>query len=110
MLHRTQCWLQEVSYCRRFGGVVIIHSAAGGTGSGVGNFCHSLGLIFVDRFAGSHITQTLRALYPTAVLLNVVVWPYDAGEVITQAYNTVLTLSSIARVSWTINGYIYCHS
>ena len=41
------------------------------------------------------MADALRDEYPTSTLMNHCVWPYESGEVIVQAYNTLLTLSSL---------------
>ncbi|KAJ1500748.1 Tubulin delta chain [Coelomomyces lativittatus] len=66
-----------------FGGFVILHSLAGGTGSGLGSF----------------VTEQLRKEYPQATLLNQVVWPFFNGEVIIQHYNIMLTLYHLIKHS-----------
>jgi tubulin delta len=49
--------------------------------------------------AGTFVTEAIRARYPDTFILNVVVWPYDAGEVCVQHYNAALTLSHLATAS-----------
>ncbi|XP_043114132.1 tubulin delta chain [Puntigrus tetrazona] len=73
----------EMERCDRLAGIFIMMSVAGGTGSGV----------------GTYITQRLRDLYPNSFILNQVTWPYGAGEVIVQNYNSVLTLSHLYQLS-----------
>ncbi|KAH3758642.1 tubulin delta chain [Pelomyxa schiedti] len=63
------------------GGVVVLGSLAGGTGSGV----------------GSYITEQLRDSYPKSTLVNTVVWPYSSGEVIVQNYNACLSLAHMIQ-------------
>ncbi|XP_077152309.1 tubulin delta chain isoform X2 [Ranitomeya variabilis] len=70
---------KEAEKCDRLGGFITIMSMAGGTGSGMGTF----------------ITRCLRDIYPNALLLNEVIWPYGTGEVIVQNYNSILTLSHL---------------
>ena len=67
----------------RFSGVLSIMSSAGGTGSGV----------------GSYITENIRDEYPKKVFLNTVILPFEEGEVVTQSYNTLLTLAKVWSVS-----------
>ena len=45
------------------------------------------------------MTQRLRDEFPHCFLLNQVVWPYSAGEVIVQNYNAALTLSHLYQTS-----------
>ena len=44
---------------------------------------------------GAYVADALRGEYPTETLMNHCVWPDGGGEVIVQAYNTLLTLSSL---------------
>jgi tubulin delta len=65
-------------------GVLTLQSVAGGTGSGL----------------GSYLTEhVLRDTFPSALLLNAVVWPYASGEVIVQNYNALLTIASLTRAA-----------
>jgi tubulin delta len=65
-------------------GVLTLQSVAGGTGSGL----------------GSYLTEhVLRDAFPSALLLNAVVWPYASGEVIVQNYNALLTIASLTRAA-----------
>ncbi|KAI9175808.1 hypothetical protein H9P43_006172 [Blastocladiella emersonii ATCC 22665] len=66
-----------------FAGFVVLHSLAGGTGSGV----------------GTYVTEQLRREFPTAAVVNHVVWPFMRGEVIVQNYNMVLTLARLLEAS-----------
>jgi tubulin delta len=90
------------------GGLMLMHSLAGGTGSGV----------------GAYFTQLLRDAYPEPFLLNhvrgccaaprpgsrsvgrgaQVVWPYESGEVMVQHYNSMLTLATISQAA---DGVVY---
>eukprot|EP01105_Mastigella_eilhardi_P020919 TRINITY_DN5021_c0_g1_i6.p1 TRINITY_DN5021_c0_g1~~TRINITY_DN5021_c0_g1_i6.p1 ORF type:complete len:476 (+),score=109.97 TRINITY_DN5021_c0_g1_i6:54-1430(+) len=63
------------------GGVLLLGSLAGGTGSGV----------------GTYVTEMLRSEYRKSLLLNGVVWPYSTGEVIVQNYNVCLSLSHVMQ-------------
>ncbi|KAI9220640.1 Tubulin/FtsZ, GTPase domain-containing protein [Blastocladiella britannica] len=64
-------------------GIVVMHSVAGGTGSGL----------------GTYITERLRAEYPDATIVNQVVWPFARGEVVVQNLNLVLTMARLLRAS-----------
>lgn len=64
-------------------GFVVVHSVAGGTGSGL----------------GSAITEQLRADYPAAFLLSVAVLPFRSGESPLQHYNMVLCLAALHATS-----------
>ena len=75
---------REAEACDFLGGVLITHSLAGGTGSGL----------------GSRLTEGIRdALGSTPALANAVVAPYQEGEVIVQHYNAALTLSRLQTAS-----------
>lgn len=74
---------REIERCDRLAGIFTMMSVAGGTGSGV----------------GTYITQCLRDMYPQSFIFNQLTWPYGAGEVIVQNYNSVLTLSRLYQLS-----------
>lgn len=63
--------------------LISLLSSSGGTGSGV----------------GCKILQRLRDEYPQKTLLNCVTLPFKSGEVVTQSYNTLLTLAKLYDVS-----------
>lgn len=86
---------KEVEQCDRLGGLMLLQSLAGGTGSGV----------------GTYLTETLRDHYPHANLLNHTVWPYESGEVIVQHYNAMLTLAKVSgRVVVCLVGFSTTHA
>lgn len=58
------------------GGIVLLQSLGGGTGSGF----------------GTRLSQCLAAEYPGAVMCTLVS-PYHFGEVIVQHYNSLMTLA-----------------
>ncbi|KAL8444770.1 hypothetical protein Emed_006085 [Eimeria media] len=62
--------------------VLLIHSLAGGTGSGV----------------GAYLTELCADLLPKSCVASCCVWPYDA-EVATQSFNAALSLSALQRDS-----------
>ncbi|XP_036354849.1 tubulin delta chain-like [Octopus sinensis] len=68
---------KEVERFDKIEGFLVNMSVAGGTGSGL----------------GSLITQQLCDSYKHS--LKQIVWPFSSGEVSVQAYNTLLTLSSL---------------
>jgi len=74
---------REVEACDIFGGFLVLQSAGGGTGSGL----------------GTYLSEALRGSHPKATMLNHVVWPHHSGGVIVQAYNALLTLSHLQQVS-----------
>mmetsp|Transcript_6826 Transcript_6826/g.10699 ORF Transcript_6826/g.10699 Transcript_6826/m.10699 type:complete len:443 (+) Transcript_6826:226-1554(+) len=74
---------KELEQCDLFGGFLFLQSLAGGTGSGL----------------GTYVTESVHDEYSSAVLMNAVVWPYDAGDVVVQAYNSVFTLCHLYKVS-----------
>lgn len=57
----------------------VLHSAAGGTGSGVGCLA----------------AEVIQDSYPHSTLMHTLVWPFTGGEVVTQWYNLTLTLSTL---------------
>ncbi|KAJ9573858.1 hypothetical protein L9F63_008782 [Diploptera punctata] len=78
-----ECVRKNIEDCDMLHGFVNILSCAGGTGSGV----------------GSYIIEELYSEYPSKLFISSVVLPYSAGEVITQNYNTVLTLAKLYDVT-----------
>ena len=74
---------KQLERCDHIGGILVMMSVAGGTGSGV----------------GTHVTEYLHDLNPQTTLVNQIVWPYSSGEVIVQGYNTLLTLSHLYKTS-----------
>jgi tubulin delta len=69
----------EVEACDHFGGFMLLQSLAGGTGAGF----------------GSRIAQELYDNLSSAPRLSCAVWPYETGEVIVQAYNTLLSIEKL---------------
>eukprot|EP00968_Pinguiococcus_pyrenoidosus_P008174 scaffold576_cov260-Pinguiococcus_pyrenoidosus.AAC.38 len=61
----------------------VLHSSAGGTGSGLGSFA----------------TEMLADWDPNPARLNTLVFPYHSGEVIVQNYNALLSLGHLQDVS-----------
>lgn len=57
----------------------VVHSVAGGTGSGVGCL----------------VAEVVKDLYPHRTLLHSLVWPFECGEVVTQWYNVVMAMSTL---------------
>ncbi len=57
-------------------GIMMVHSIAGGTGSGL----------------GSRIAQSIKEEYPKKALFSAAVAPFSAGETALQHYNALLTL------------------
>lgn len=76
LLARVQA---EAERCDLLRGLLTLQSAAGGTGAGLGS---RLGELLADEFGA-------------CARLNAVVWPLQAGEVIVQNYNAVLTTASL---------------
>ncbi|KAM3178474.1 hypothetical protein ACTXT7_002494 [Hymenolepis weldensis] len=72
---------RELEKCDLIDGLIATMSLAGGTGSGV----------------GTYLFTHLRDDCPKAPLLAQVIWPYRLGEVVTQAYNAVLSLGHLLR-------------
>jgi tubulin delta len=73
---------RESERCDNLDGLVIVSSAAGGTGSGL----------------GSRITEEIRERFPRTSIMNAVVAPF-MGEVAVQHYNACLSLSHLLEVS-----------
>lgn len=74
---------REAEACDALAAVNLLHSVAGGTGSGF----------------GSLLAEELRDLFPKAVATTYSILPAneEGSEVVVQPYNTVLTLSHISR-------------
>jgi len=77
-----ECLRRQAEECDRLSTIINLLSTAGGTGSGVGSYC----------------IENMRDEYPTKTIASAVVLPFEDGEVVTQSYNTVLTLSKIYNV------------
>lgn len=73
---------REVERCDYFGGFLLLQSLAGGTGAGL----------------GSRIAEELGDRFPSALKLSYGVWPFDTGEVLVQAYNSILSISKLLEV------------
>lgn len=57
----------------------VLHSVAGGTGSGVGCL----------------VAEAVKDEYPHVVLQHSLVWPFSSGEVVTQWFNVVMAMSTL---------------
>lgn len=68
---------------QRLSTFMVAMSLAGGTGSGL----------------GTKVTEAVHDAYQKRFIFSEVVWPYQHGEIILQDYNTLLSLSSLTRVS-----------
>jgi hypothetical protein len=79
---------KEVERCDMYRGTVMMHSVAGGTGSGL----------------GSKLAEKIREEYPTCFLITASVLPSSQGDTPLQDYNSCLTLSHINEVA---DGIIY---
>ena len=73
----------ELERADSIAGIQLLHSVGGGTGSGVGSF----------------ILETIRSYCPTLPIITQSVLPFQTGEVATQHYNTLLSLSYLLRFS-----------
>eukprot|EP00735_Rhodelphis_limneticus_P012468 TRINITY_DN5738_c0_g1::TRINITY_DN5738_c0_g1_i1::g.14556::m.14556 TRINITY_DN5738_c0_g1::TRINITY_DN5738_c0_g1_i1::g.14556 ORF type:complete len:550 (+),score=31.38,sp/P32348/TBG_USTVI/28.21/2e-26,Tubulin/PF00091.20/1.1e-42 TRINITY_DN5738_c0_g1_i1:236-1885(+) len=71
----------EVERMEWLGGIVVMHSISGGTGSGL----------------GSRIIEGLRYLYPRTYILSACVGPYRHSDTILAPYNSVLSLAWLQR-------------
>ena len=61
----------------------MIHSIAGGTGSGL----------------GSRLMEKFKDQYGKAQLVNIVIWPHPSGETPLQNYNSCFTTSFLQKYS-----------
>ncbi|XP_060527938.1 tubulin delta chain-like [Cylas formicarius] len=77
------CVRLEVEECDFLTSILNIYGLAGGTGSGV----------------GSYIIEQLRDEYPKKNILNCSVLANSKGEISTQCYNSLLTLSHLHSIS-----------
>ncbi|KAJ8937146.1 hypothetical protein NQ318_011951 [Aromia moschata] len=76
ILNVVRCEVEKCDYLSSF---LNLFSSSGGTGSGVGGF----------------IVELLRDEYPNKHITNAIVLPYIKGEIVTQSYNSLLTLSHL---------------
>ncbi|CCD24385.1 gamma-tubulin NDAI_0D00710 [Naumovozyma dairenensis CBS 421] len=74
---------KEIDSTENFEGFQIIHSVAGGTGSGL----------------GSSLLEAISERYPKKFLSTYSVFPGKESEVVVQPYNTILTLRRLAENS-----------
>ncbi|XP_022903158.2 tubulin delta chain-like [Onthophagus taurus] len=74
---------KEIERCDMLGCIINVLSSSGGTGSGV----------------GSKIIEAVRQEYSSKFIVNVIVFPFKKGDVVTQNYNTLLTLSKLYDVT-----------
>ncbi len=74
---------REIEQCDNVQTLVVSHSVAGGTGSGL----------------GTHVTEDIADEFSDITLFNIAVTPYHFGEVVVQHYNSVLCLSKLATSS-----------
>lgn len=70
---------KECEKCDRLEGFLTINSSAGGSGSGI---C-------------SYFTQQVQNEFSNKTFISVLVLPYITGEVVTQNYNTLFSLSKL---------------
>lgn len=74
---------REIEQCSLLDGVLVFHSLAGGTGSGVGTF----------------ITECLQDEFQPSSIINQVAWPFTAGDVAVQDFNSILSLAHLIQCS-----------
>lgn len=74
---------KEIDATENFEGFQIIHSVAGGTGSGL----------------GSNLLEAISDRYQKKFLASYSVFPSDESEVVIQPYNTILTMRRLAENS-----------
>ncbi len=70
---------REVERSDFFLGVVLVHSLAGGTGSGL----------------GSRLVEEYRDTFGKSYLMSASVWPNSSGETPLQHYNTSFSLAHL---------------
>eukprot|EP00948_MAST-09A_sp_MAST-9A-sp1_P004283 g4283.t1 len=76
--------------------IIVLQSAAGGTGSGVGTYTtHAIRSLVTDKRVDSSTKQLLDGIN----LVNVLVCPHAVGDVSVQAFNTILTLTHLYQSS-----------
>lgn len=78
-----ECIRKEVEQSDYIISFLNVLSAAGGTGSGV----------------GSKLIKRLTEEYSSKIIVNALILPFNNGEVVTQNYNTVLTLAKLQKYS-----------
>jgi tubulin delta len=74
---------RELEFCDHSKTIVLMHSVAGGTGSGL----------------GTKVTECCEDEFNNATRLNIAVAPYHFGEVAVQHYNAILCLAKISAAS-----------
>jgi len=79
----SDCLQRELEKCDRLDGFVLVMSAAGGTGSGV----------------GTYFTERIKEEFPRCWTANQMIWPFSSGEVAVQSYNCVLSLAGIYKTT-----------
>ena len=72
---------KEVERADFFLGMVMVHSLAGGTGSGL----------------GSRLIESYRDNFGKAYLMTASIWPNMSGETPLQHYNTCFSLSHLQK-------------
>lgn len=73
----------EMEKCDFITTILNILSSSGGTGSGV----------------GTKIIELIRDEYPSKFITNIIVLPFEKGDVITQNYNAILTLAKLYDIA-----------
>ncbi|ODV61314.1 gamma-tubulin [Ascoidea rubescens DSM 1968] len=78
---------KEIDSCDNFEGFKLIHSVAGGTGSGLGSYC----------------LESLNDNFPKKLINTYSIFPSNSGnnssDVVVQPYNTLLTLKRLIEFS-----------
>eukprot|EP00892_Ulva_mutabilis_P006400 jgi/Ulvmu1/4131/UM019_0110.1 len=78
----VECARHEVERCDHLSGFLMLQSLAGGTGAGF----------------GSRIAEELNSHFPSALQLSYGIWSFNTGEVVVQAYNSLLSVSKLLEV------------
>lgn len=77
------CVRRELEFVDNCPYLVVAHSLAGGTGSGL----------------GAKITELIRDEFSDCIRINLGITPYHFGEVVVQHYNAVLSIAKVASSS-----------
>ncbi|XP_044756462.1 tubulin delta chain-like isoform X1 [Coccinella septempunctata] len=80
ILDKVRIETEKSDYMQSF---LNIASSSGGTGSGI----------------GCKVVEELKDGYPNKLIINAIVLPYLNGEIITQNYNTILSLAKLHEMS-----------
>ena len=77
------CIRREIEHSDKTPCLCVVHSIAGGTGSG----------------CGTRITEAISDEFTSSTRINIAVAPFHFGEVVVQHYNAILSLSKVSNSS-----------